>query len=556
MIAILLSSSPVAAQWDGDSSVLNNLVSATFNNTGITISDKYGGAIRCWEIDSSVYIQRKTVGGIVRWNDVSNPVVVFQGEATGGYAEIADMIPDGAGGAYISTMYHTASGGIDLYVQHIASNGERSWDGNGVKINPAAYPVCTEGKLCLMGNDLVIAWGTEEISAIMPSPDSSLLFIQKISSGGEMQWDPAGIAVSLAAGKKFWPVLAADSSNGVYISFTDTRNSARDNDGLYDNFDLFAQHFNADGQRLWSTADITISDQPFHQVSYNDYAPTSVGNRPSMLTDEQGNVIIAYENYVDDLFPDAEFLEVQKLNSAGSLMWSSSVKVDQQQGNKLYLQSAPDGNNGLVLCWKNVQGAGTVYAQRITSTGALPWGNNGIVVNNPSEMDFSLSDISMVNDEAGDFVVVWKMDTTDVNSDPTQYLKAQKFDSSGTLLWPYPGILVSTVDNDLPNVPQIVKSIDNATLFTWRCARGLNAALVKADGSLADQPVINFTAIASGNWDDPSIWAGGMVPVPGANITITQNITVNVNIIINSISVQSPAVVTINPGVNVTVFSN
>lgn len=162
----------------------------------------------------------------------------------------------------------------------------------------------------------------------------------------------------------------------------------------------------------------------------------------------------------------------------------------------------------------------------------------------------------MVANDAGEYVVTWLMDTSSVNFQPTQYLKAQKFNNDGLLKWPYPGVLISTVDGDNPNIPQLVKSLDTSILFTWKCARGINAALVDNNGSLRNQPVINITAIASGNWNDPSIWAGNTVPAPGANITITQNIAVNTNIICNSITVQPPATLTVNPGSIVTIFNN
>lgn len=388
LLALLIfSSSKIIAQWDGNSSTLNNLVTTASNGSAITVSDKYGGAIRVWENNKSIFIQRKTVGGIVGWNDVTNPVMLFQ-DAASNAVGIADMIVDGDGGVYISWVNHVTATTADLYLQHIGSNGQKSWNANGIKINPAGAVVCTEGKLCLSNDGVMIVWGTEKLDPTVPSPDSNRLYIQKYNLDGIVSWPAAATPVSIAAGLKFWPVLAADSSNGIYVSFTDTRNSARAPDGTYNNFDLFMQHFSPDGQRLWSDSDVVISNQPFHQTSYNDYAPTSVGNRPSMLTDDLGNVIILYENNMDDFFPDNEFLEAQRLNFSGAHMWSNAVKADVLRGNKIYLQSAPDGNNGLVMCWKNIQGAATVYAQRITSAGTLPWNSNAIAINSPIENDF------------------------------------------------------------------------------------------------------------------------------------------------------------------------
>ena len=188
--------------------------------------------------------------------------------------------------------------------------------------------------------------------------------------------------------------------------------------------------------------------------------------------------------------------------------------------------------------------------------GTLPWGIAATAISSSLENDFFLSDISMAANDEGEYVVTWRMDTTAVNQEPTQYLKGQKFNNNGMLQWPYPGVLISTVDGDNPNIPQVIKGLDSSFLFTWKSSRGINAALVGNDGILRNQPVINYTAIASRNWNDPSIWAGNVVPLAGANITITQNINVNINIICNSITVQPPAILTVVAGSMVTIFNN
>lgn len=167
LVLFLLSSCKILAQWDGNFDSLNNLVTTASNGNAITVSDKFGGAIRSWESNKSIFIQRKTVGGIVSWNDVTNPVLIFQ-DAVSNSVDIADMIVDGNGGVYISWVNHLIATTADLYLQHIGSNGQKSWNANGLKINPAGVAVCTEGKLCRSGDGVVVVWGTEKLDQLHP----------------------------------------------------------------------------------------------------------------------------------------------------------------------------------------------------------------------------------------------------------------------------------------------------------------------------------------------------------------------------------------------------
>jgi len=63
-----------------------------------------------------------------------------------------------------------------------------------------------------------------------------------------------------------------------------------------------------------------------------------------------------------------------------------------------------------------------------------------------------------------------------------------------------------------------------------------------------------YKTVADGNWNDPSIWVGNVVPPDGADVIITNNVTVNTNVTCNSLKVVYPAAVTVLPGFNITVL--
>jgi len=63
-----------------------------------------------------------------------------------------------------------------------------------------------------------------------------------------------------------------------------------------------------------------------------------------------------------------------------------------------------------------------------------------------------------------------------------------------------------------------------------------------------------YKTVADGNWNDPSIWVGNVVPPDGADVIVTNNVTVNTNVTCNSLKVVYPAAVTVLPGFNITVL--
>ncbi|MEP7107995.1 MAG: delta-60 repeat domain-containing protein [Ferruginibacter sp.] len=48
------------------------------------------------------------------------------------------------------------------------------------------------------------------------------------------------------------------------------------------------------------------------------------------------------------------------------------------------------------------------------------------------------------------------------------------------------------------------------------------------------------TSIANGNWNDATIWSGGVVPAPGDNVIVKHSVTLNANSEVYSLSVQKP----------------
>ena len=70
---------------------------------------------------------------------------------------------------------------------------------------------------------------------------------------------------------------------------------------------------------------------------------------------------------------------------------------------------------------------------------------------------------------------------------------------------------------------------------------------------IADAAPITFTTVANGNWNDPAIWSGGVVPTATSVVTINKIINVTVNANCFSIIVNNPGSITVKTGMTLTV---
>ncbi|RYY68015.1 MAG: hypothetical protein EOO13_13430, partial [Chitinophagaceae bacterium] len=298
LLLITLLSQPICfAQWNGNSDTGNNVISTVSNywGTQLITTDHYGGAIAAFQSGNNIYAQRKTVGGQLKWGTVSAPLLVYAGSAA---TNLSDMISDDNGGVYISFHEKLNDSTTHLYLKHIAANGDPA---NNVLINPPGMMFCGESKLCLSGENVFVVWSTEQVNGEASFLNSNIYF-QKFDKAGTVLLIPGAQKVSSESGSRSSPVVSSDSSGGMYIAFTDTRNSTIDSNGNVGNYDVYAQHFDANGNKLWPANDIVINNTPVtNQFTYQDVAPPFIRNRRSSITMADGNWNIFYGNDIDTL---------------------------------------------------------------------------------------------------------------------------------------------------------------------------------------------------------------------------------------------------------------
>ena len=549
----------LSAQWNGDPKV-NNVVCNDPSSQGYyeSVGDGAGGAIYVWNglNYGAIYAQHLSSSAQTLWSPSVSPLMVYNGYPANVIVEVNNIMPDGYGGVYITWDKRTSFQDpvTDIFLQRIDSSGTLLYGINGVQINLIKQHTNIDARICADKDGVIITW-IDKVAGMHPDqPNSAIVLAQRYNLNGVAQWDTNGILVSTAPGLKLESDITGDGNGGAFIAFSDSRNSGFDSNGYPDNMDIFAQHLDSSGKLLWGAQDAAISTQPFSQRIFKDYFFTSVN---SMIPDSSGGFIIVY-NHEPALYSNPE-LYAQRVNGSGTrLFGNTGIPLSNVSGlSKNSLHLASDGGNGVVAMWADYTPYTLVHCQHIEGNGNIAWGTNGKIVNPANEMDFYRSRVAMAADEKGNYVFTWGIDQNDAAM--PHIIKAQKLNSAGIAQWMAPGILVNTNALSSATDPTIIRSNGDSMIVAWRDRRNVSqndtyASKISTTGILVNDIVATYTTIVNGNWDDPAIWANNTVPPWGSDIIIRNNISVNINTTCNSITIESPGILTVQAGFNITVL--
>jgi len=197
--------------------------------------------------------------------------------------------------------------------------------------------------------------------------------------------------------------------------------------------------------------------------------------------------------------------------------------------NQVNPTAVSDGAGGTIATWMdNRSGNYDIYAQRISSTGAVQWTANGVAICTAT----GGQDIpTIVADGAGGAIVTWS-DPRSGNYD----IYAQRISSSGVVQWTANGVALCTTTAD-QDVPTIVSDGAGGAIVTWVDPRSGNfdiyAQRISAGGTV--QWAANGVALctATDNQYSPVIVADG---AGGAIVTWYDNRAGNYDIYAQRIS--------------------
>lgn len=271
--------------------------------------------------------------------------------------------------------------------------------------------------------------------------------VSGISGVALAQWNPnptVNTPVCAQANDQLDPRIVTDSKGGAITTWLDYRNDANQLLG-----DIFVQRSDKNGMNKWTVNGVALCTDASNQSA------------PSIVEDGNGGAIIAWNDWRNgnrDIY-------AQKIDSLGVVQWTANgvavvAKASQQQDAKLIA----DGTGGAIIVWQDsVNGLWDVYAQRISSVGALSWTANGVSVCSSPDAQINPR---IETDGSGGAVIVWqdKRNALDYN------IYAQRVDATGATIWFSNGVLVCNSTGTQSN-PKIEPDGSGGVIIAWQDKR-------------------------------------------------------------------------------------
>ncbi|HTR97873.1 MAG TPA: FlgD immunoglobulin-like domain containing protein [Candidatus Acidoferrales bacterium] len=185
----------------------------------------------------------------------------------------------------------------------------------------------------------------------------------------------------------------------------------------------------------------------------------------SIAADGAGGAVLAWE----DLRAGASDIYAQRVSSTGAVQWTANgVPLCQATGNQTLPALVPDGSGGAVVAWTDARLGSTntdIYAQHVSAAGAVTWTTDGVVVCNATGLQ---SNVAGITNGAGGGIFTWQ-DQRSGNYD----IYAQMLNNAGVAQWTANGVVVCNATSDQTN-PSICTDDASGALISWSDQRNGN----------------------------------------------------------------------------------
>ncbi|HLN54138.1 MAG TPA: T9SS type A sorting domain-containing protein [Lentimicrobium sp.] len=389
-----------------------------------------------------------------------------------------------------------AGGNWDVFAYRISPDGAFTWGDDGIALSDnSAFNVAPK-VTCTNAGNAVFAWMSEDV-----------IVMQKITPAGVKLWGDAGITLSSINSLK-WPQLMPAGTDDIIMKYFDDAGSPQ-----YPTRHVFAQRYNSSGVGIWSSP-VVISN------AGGISAQTQIF---SFINDGTDGFYIAWHDDRDGNLIASSF--VQHVNSSGQLVWpSNGVEVSLSGGyNHFYPYLAlPQGSTDVYVFWNEMSGDQNqqgISGQKLSSTGARQWGNQGTTF---IPLSYTPVYPEGASSSLTDMMVVYKIGGYNNNQ-----IKGMKIAPDGSFLWTPSSTVISSVSSNkaysvmsnFANDQWIVSWADNRN-----DANDIYAQNIAIDGSLGPYEIlygniqghVTLTG-GSGNVTDVVVSAGDVTTAPNAD---------------------------------------
>lgn len=471
----------VAAGWPAEGLVVCNAVGDQF--FPIVVPDDAYGVIVGW-IDYRAswktmdgYAQRVNSAGVPQWT--ANGVMVI----SSGLIQGVVPVPDGTGGMLLAWS-ETGALDQDIFATRYTGAGTLAtgWSATGVlvcglaedQVNPAITNDGTGGA--------IIAW--EDGRAGLGETHT---YAQRLNSAGAAQWAANGIQFDASLLSTFEPAVCPDGVSGAFIFWTDPSGGGT----------VFGQRVNSAGAAQWTAGGLDMGG-----------AGQATGGLMA-VPDGTGGAIATWYGVAGI----SDELRAQRVTSAGATQWpAAGVSFLTLTGAFPSLTDVvPDGTGAAYFVWdddRNANGDGDLFAQRVSTAGAVVWAANGVAV--CSADGSQLGSVGAL-DGSGGLLVAWQ----DLRSAVETDIYAQRYTSAGAAQFAADGKAVFA-NPGLQMGPGILHTATGDAFVFFHEKRGgsfdLKVRKFNADGSAAG-PAVDLCTAAGPQFLDAVIddGAGGAI---------------------------------------------
>ncbi len=280
-------------------------------------------------------------------------------------------------------------------------------------------------------------FGINEQGNILPIPivNEKNLNSKGLQPSQIPQWNVNGKLISNAAGNQRQPQICCDGAGGAIITWYDT--------------DIYAQRVDADGDLLWGSNGIIVCNRENTQ------------DKPQICSDGAGGAIIVWQDMRSGTNYD---IGVQKISANGSPKWGDNgTIICNDMADQLDPQICSDGSGGAIIAWHDDRyDEMDIFVQKVDTNGIPKWDSNGIIVCNA---DYGQYDPQICSDDAGGAIITW-YDARSGLVFFAQDIYAQRIDTNGVPKWVDNGTIICNEDNDQWS-PQICSDGAGGAIITW-----------------------------------------------------------------------------------------
>ena len=239
-----------------------------------------------------------------------------------------------------------------------------------------------------------------------------------------------------AAGDQSGAAGVSDGAGGMIVAWHDGRSGA---------LAIYAQRVSAAGVVQWQAGGVPLCSASSGQAL------------PRIVSDGASGAIVVWEDHRagnTDLY-------AQRISAAGVAQWGpGGLALCADPSSQYGLALVADGAGGAIASWWDFRnGTGDLFAQRVTSGGAVTWASGGLLV---AAAASNQQDPAVAADGAGGVIISWQDWRNGVDGD----IYAQRVSAAGSSQWAANGVVVCAAQGSQA-APIIISDGVGGAVIAW-----------------------------------------------------------------------------------------